>query len=363
MYYVKGEMSQHLLHRRRGYLYNVGECMVNIRLFALGVKEKSGVVPSAKAVKDTVVVSSSFVEKHVDATVNPEDVNVGMTPTSPNVNPKPAGKKVNSSGALFTLAGNGITGLKIENPNVNLLKEDVSNVSVWVKLHGVYVTAFSEDGLSAIATKLDLLERGFLPSTVRVEYEWKPPRCTCCKVFGHIQEECPKYPGLGVTKNLKEPSQALRGVPVGLKVGFKPAKEYRPVSKKPTTNTSSNKKKGIEPSKEVSNLNPFDVLNSVENDVVKLEKLIIDAKVTLMDDDGIHMKKVDYLGYHDSEDEVKSVDNEWLVLWIQKGLVLALKVCWNNRGILMRMVTIMKTHTMMICMKVMIFLKNSKYMR
>nr|GEU79979.1 hypothetical protein [Tanacetum cinerariifolium] len=36
----------------------------------------------------------------------------------------------------------------------NLLKEDVSTVPVWVKLHGVLVTAFSEDGLSVIATKL-----------------------------------------------------------------------------------------------------------------------------------------------------------------------------------------------------------------
>ncbi|GJT74812.1 RNA-directed DNA polymerase, eukaryota, reverse transcriptase zinc-binding domain protein [Tanacetum coccineum] len=40
------------------------------------------------------------------------------------------------------------------NPDVNLLKEDVGNVLVWVKLHGVLVTAFSEDGLSVIATKL-----------------------------------------------------------------------------------------------------------------------------------------------------------------------------------------------------------------
>ncbi|GKF35426.1 hypothetical protein Tco_0108626, partial [Tanacetum coccineum] len=45
--------------------------------------------------------------------------------------------------------------LKKWNPYVNLLKEDVGNVPVWVKLHGVPVTAFSENGLSAIATKLD----------------------------------------------------------------------------------------------------------------------------------------------------------------------------------------------------------------
>ncbi|GKC32794.1 copia protein [Tanacetum coccineum] len=36
----------------------------------------------------------------------------------------------------------------------NLLKEDVSTIPVWVKLHGVPVMAFSEDGLSVIATKL-----------------------------------------------------------------------------------------------------------------------------------------------------------------------------------------------------------------
>ncbi|GJS53598.1 beta-caryophyllene synthase [Tanacetum coccineum] len=39
-------------------------------------------------------------------------------------------------------------------PDVNILKEDVGNVLVWVKLHGVPLTAFSEDDLSVIATKL-----------------------------------------------------------------------------------------------------------------------------------------------------------------------------------------------------------------
>nr|GEV70839.1 hypothetical protein [Tanacetum cinerariifolium] len=43
--------------------------------------------------------------------------------------------------------------LKKWNPNVNLFKEDVGNVLVWVKLYGVFMTAFSEDGLSTIATK------------------------------------------------------------------------------------------------------------------------------------------------------------------------------------------------------------------
>ncbi|GJZ72885.1 cytokinin dehydrogenase 3-like protein [Tanacetum coccineum] len=169
--------------------------------------------------------------------------------------------------------------LKKWHPDENLLKEDVSTVPVWVKLHGVPVTAFSEDGLSAIATKLGtplmldsytsdmcmqswgrssyarvmielradvelkdnivmamskITREGHYTCNVRVEYEWKPPRCLSCKVFRHIHEECPKNTGASEKKTVKKPSQTTRGV---------------------------------EPTIEVSNSNPFDVLNSVDNDV------------------------------------------------------------------------------------------------
>ncbi|GJX98787.1 hypothetical protein Tco_0355806 [Tanacetum coccineum] len=45
--------------------------------------------------------------------------------------------------------------LKKWNPDVNLLKEDIGNVPVWVRFHGVPMTALSEDGLSVISTKLN----------------------------------------------------------------------------------------------------------------------------------------------------------------------------------------------------------------
>nr|GEW17815.1 retrovirus-related Pol polyprotein from transposon TNT 1-94 [Tanacetum cinerariifolium] len=41
-----------------------------------------------------------------------------------------------------------------------------------------------------------------------------------------------------------------------------------------------------------------------------LERLIIDGEFTLVDDEGTPLKKADYSGDHDSEDEVKPVDNE-----------------------------------------------------
>nr|GEZ69666.1 hypothetical protein [Tanacetum cinerariifolium] len=140
-------------------------------------------------------------------------------------------------------------------------------------------------------------------------------------------DECPKNTGSNVAKNLKKLSQAPRGVSVGLKVGFKPVKQvYRHISKKSNANTSCNKKKDVESRKKISNLNPFDVLNSVENDVDlgsssisttpivekidKLEKLIIDEKLTCVDDERKPLENVDYPGDHDSEDEVKLVDSE-----------------------------------------------------
>ncbi|GJR14022.1 zinc knuckle CX2CX4HX4C containing protein [Tanacetum coccineum] len=38
--------------------------------------------------------------------------------------------------------------------DANIMKEDVCNIPVWVKFHDVLITAFTKDGLSAIATEL-----------------------------------------------------------------------------------------------------------------------------------------------------------------------------------------------------------------
>ncbi|GKB98012.1 hypothetical protein Tco_0984149 [Tanacetum coccineum] len=84
-------------------------------------------------------------------------------------------------------------------------------------------------------------------------------------------------------------------------MGFKPQKEYRHVPKKTTASSSGNKKKCVEPIIEVRNSNPFDVLNSVDNDgefdtnssntpigekIDKIERQICEGKLRLLDDDG-----------------------------------------------------------------------------
>ncbi|GKA08187.1 cytokinin dehydrogenase 3-like protein [Tanacetum coccineum] len=210
--------------------------------------------------------------------------------------------------------------LKKWHPDENLLKEDDSTVPVWVKLHGVPATAF-RDGLSTIATKLgtpltldsytsDMCMQSWgMSSYARVMIELRAYVelkdnivVAMLKITreGHytcnVRNTC-----VGEKKTVKKPSQTSRGVPVGPKMDFKPQKEYRPVLKKSTASSSGNKKKRVEPTIEVSNSNPFDVLNSVDNDgefgtnssntpigkkIDKIERQICEGKLRLLDNDG-----------------------------------------------------------------------------
>ncbi|GJZ84816.1 hypothetical protein Tco_0650155 [Tanacetum coccineum] len=128
------------------------------------------------------------------------------------------------------------------------------------------------------------------------------------------EDECPKNIDSDVVKKTKKPSQATRGVVVGPKAGFKLVNQvFRQVLKKNNVNTSGHKKKDAEPTIEVSNSNPFDVLNPIENDVdlgTNAETSNLARKVTIVEDEGIPLAKVDFTDDHDSDDEVASVDND-----------------------------------------------------
>ncbi|GJX68549.1 hypothetical protein Tco_0304276 [Tanacetum coccineum] len=227
--------------------------------------------------------------------------------------------------------------LKKWDPDVNLLKEDVGNFHVWVKLHGVLMTVFSEDGLSDIVTKLgtllmlesytsdmcmhswgrssyartlielqayialkdtivvaipELVGEGFYMCTIHVEYEWKPPRFSSCKVFGHRLNECPMKILSNVAKNLNNLRQATRGVLVDPKVSFNSTKQiYRHVSNKNSASTSGKKKQA-------------EVSRQEGNKIDKLERQILDGNIIFVDDDG---NPLAHTGKVDSESEVKVV--------------------------------------------------------
>nr|XP_043630013.1 uncharacterized protein LOC122601309 [Erigeron canadensis] len=121
-------------------------------------------------------------------------------------------------------------------PNVSLVKGDMTNVPVWIKLYDVPLVAYTKDGLSMLASKLGrpvlldsytshmclqswgrhsfaraLIElgatkdfkdslivgipnvnrEGFTKQEVSIKYVWCPPHCKHCKVFGHEDSFCP----------------------------------------------------------------------------------------------------------------------------------------------------------------------------
>nr|GEZ73493.1 zinc knuckle CX2CX4HX4C [Tanacetum cinerariifolium] len=118
-----------------------------------------------------------------------------------------------------------------------LCKEELTRILVWVKIHDVPIQVFSEDSFSITTSQIgkpimldyyttsmcieswgissfsyclieinadDVLKESltigvpliegtaFTIETVSIEYEWKPPRCDLCKIFGYVQYHCLK---------------------------------------------------------------------------------------------------------------------------------------------------------------------------
>lgn len=107
---------------------------------------------------------------------------------------------------------------------------------------------------------------GYTKDVVRIEYEWKPPRCSLCKVFGHTDTTCPMSISKTIPNNCKdvdgfEEAKKKKGqgqVNNGkTKSGFPVRKEqqfiYRPVANKNVTN-------------EPKTFNIFNGLNAIDDE-------------------------------------------------------------------------------------------------
>nr|XP_043639257.1 uncharacterized protein LOC122610328 [Erigeron canadensis] len=179
--------------------------------------------------------------------------------------------------------------LNVWTPSTILKKEELKNVVVWVKIHNVPLAAYSDDGLSMLASKIGkpkmldsytttmcneswgrssfaramieiladqalkdelkiaipiMEEEGFVKESMRVEYEWKPPRCASCCIFGHSDAQCPQNVKVytkgsdvdsGGFKEVKGKRKAKQGVPIKQ---HKTRFEYRPVNKNDTTSVA-----------------------------------------------------------------------------------------------------------------------------
>ncbi|GJW00789.1 zinc knuckle CX2CX4HX4C containing protein [Tanacetum coccineum] len=80
--------------------------------------------------------------------------------------------------------------------DTRLLKEELTRIPIRVKLHDVPIQVFEEDEADLVDVVTigipSLSEDDFTKETIRVEYEWRPPRCDTCNIFGHVHDYCPK---------------------------------------------------------------------------------------------------------------------------------------------------------------------------
>ncbi|GKD43307.1 zinc knuckle CX2CX4HX4C containing protein [Tanacetum coccineum] len=164
-----------------------------------------------------------------------------------------AGLEAVLEGSPWLICNSPIT-LKKWSMDTRLLKEELTRIPIWVKLDDVPLQVFEEDGSSLIDTfigkpvmldsytsamfndswgrssfvrclievnsEADLVDvvtigissltgDGFTKETICVEYEWRPPRCDLCKIFGHVHDNCPKEvasPPIVTTSNVVTPT-------------------------------------------------------------------------------------------------------------------------------------------------------------
>ena len=221
--------------------------------------------------------------------------------------------------------------LKPWNLNTNLLKEDLTNIPMWVKFHDVPLAMFSDDGLSLLATligtpkmldaytshmckeswgrssfamcmidvksdevlrdsltvEIPLLDgSGVTIEKIRVEYEWKPPRCDKCMIFGHTLTDCPKVvippvqpaktvnDGFKTVNNKKKVKQVGSTIPgqggftkpvVGKQFQYQP-KETLPEPKKVDDTKKKTSDVASSSGTKISTSNQFDALNMDDTD-------------------------------------------------------------------------------------------------
>ncbi|GJX89821.1 zinc knuckle CX2CX4HX4C containing protein [Tanacetum coccineum] len=94
------------------------------------------------------------------------------------------------------LIHNSLIILKKWSMDTRLLKEELTRIPIWVKLLDVPIQVFEEDEANLVDVVTvgipSLTGDGFTNETIHVEYEWRPPRCDICKIFGHVHDNCPK---------------------------------------------------------------------------------------------------------------------------------------------------------------------------
>ena len=78
----------------------------------------------------------------------------------------------------------------------------------------------SNEMINSLVVVVPMLEEsGYTKETIRIAYEWKPPRCGTCLIYGHSYDSCPKAVKVGIPRVQKDAYDGFRVVKNGIKGG------------------------------------------------------------------------------------------------------------------------------------------------
>ncbi|GJW92492.1 hypothetical protein Tco_0170045 [Tanacetum coccineum] len=128
-------------------------------------------------------------------------------------------------------------------------------------------------------------DSSFSIKTVRIEYEWRLPRCDTCKIFDHVHDQCPNNTMVTPTPIVEKSNDGFlkvankwktrkSGSNNGTKFGGRSVK----LNFSGSLNVNQGGSHGPSSSSNIPTLNPYDALNDMESDEkveVAIEKLKI----------------------------------------------------------------------------------------
>ncbi|GJX04287.1 ESKIMO 1-like protein [Tanacetum coccineum] len=213
----------------------------------------------------------------------------------------------------------------------------------------------------------NLAENGYTKETIRIEYEWKPPRSSICLIYGHSLVDCPKVAPKRVVNNMDKGKGQTSGADdeCFIKVKKKKSggnnggtKNFKPVSVKPKTQYRPKAKQLTEGMSNSPKKTPFIALN-VDNPINEevatgskattsgtqeegqssthiveqinvLKKHILEGKLVLVDYNGKPLENVDYPDNSNSDDEVEPIENKTASFLASKGVGYGPKSLWKQ---------------------------------
>ncbi|GJS49268.1 zinc knuckle CX2CX4HX4C containing protein [Tanacetum coccineum] len=177
--------------------------------------------------------------------------------------------------------------------STSLLKDELTRIPIWVKLHDVPLQVFEEDEVDLVDVVTigipSLTGDDFTKEIIRVEYEWRPPRCDECKIFRYVHDHGPKKVKKRKRKFKSTNGGQFAGPSIKQTVRYEleattnaPKKEANNVSN-PSKSSSMLKTANSSPKKDnFTTSNSFSALNAEEEDDEEEVENVYDESANLV---------------------------------------------------------------------------------